>query len=162
MIAGQGRRRAAAQRAVQVGVIQVASEVDALVIVHLIPRKISTTRRPGDKVIVHDVVIERGAGVRGIARRIIVFDVVDENRVDLGQRIAVVRIGENVVEPGPLATHRFGMTTKLLASRVGDDRILHSDRRHQMGAITHSINVVPRRKFDRGMIHDDVLCLIKT
>ena len=65
--------------------------------------------RAGDEIIIHDVVLEGRAGVRGVAGGIVVFEIVDEDGVDLRERIAVMRVGEDVVEPGKILADGFGV-----------------------------------------------------
>src|SRR5690242_13507052 len=106
--------------------------------------------------------LEPGAGRRGVAGGIVVFQIVDERVIHLGQRIAVMGIGEDVVLPGPLAADGFGVTAELLIGGVGIDAVLHGDGGDEMSAVAHAVNVVPRRERDGGVIHDDVRGAIKT
>ena len=57
--------------------------------------------RAGDEVVVDDIVREITAGIGdSVTGLVIVNDVVNENIIYLGERIAVMRAGKNVVAPG--------------------------------------------------------------
>ena len=92
----------------------------------------------------------------GVAGGVVVKNVVDVNRVDLRERVPVMRVCKDVVEPGIALADRFGVRAELLVGRVRVDGILHRD----VGA-THGVNVVPRSELKGDMIQNHVAGLIK-
>ena len=163
LVSGQRLGAAAVQSSVQAGVVQVTGEIHALVVVDLVPGKIAAAGRAGDKIIVHDVMAEIGAGVGGVPGVAIVERVVDEDRVDLGQWIPVVRIGEQVVEPGPLSVGRLGVCAELLANGVGVDGILDRNAVDGMGRpiAGGGVHIVPTGELDRHMVQNDIVRLVE-
>jgi hypothetical protein len=65
--------------------------------------------------------IPGGVGDRVTGLKVI-DDVVDINRVGLGQRLAVVRVGPEVIDVGGVAA--LDVRTELLVDRVGKVRLL--------------------------------------
>ena len=99
------------------------------------------------------------ARVRRVPGRIVVEHVVDEDGVHLGQRVPVVRVGEDVPVPGPVALDRLGVGAELLSGRVGDHRVLEGDvgDRVVLPVVADAVDDVPGRELQRGVIDDDVV-----
>ena len=95
--------------------------------------------------------VARRAGVAGrVGRLIIINDIVDEDRVRLAQRLAVVGIDPEVAIPGEIIA--LDVRAKLLVDGIGDDGILHRDGRGVDG-----INAVPLPKFNRDVVENHVV-----
>ena len=131
-----------------------------MVLVDLEP-SIVCSRRSGahDEVIIHDVVSEIRARVRRVPCRVIVEQVIHEDRVRFGEGVPVVRIGKNIAVPRPVTGNGFRVRAELLARWVSNQRILKRDVRNRvvLPIVTHPIDIVPRCEFQRRVIHNDVL-----
>ena len=159
-----GRGEAAIEDAIGIGIVEVAGVVNALVVIDLIPGEIGTARSgAGDEIVVYNVVAEFGAGMGGVTGGAVVEDVVDEDIVHLGQRVAVVGIGEEAVKPRPGAADGFGVRAELLAGRIGDETVLKGDVGDGGGlpGIADAIDVVPGGKLHGHMIADDIAGVVE-
>ena len=97
-----------------------------------------------------------------VARFEVVKDVVDENVVNLVERVSVVRIHEGVVVPRPSTVNGFDVGAELLANRVCNERILHSDASDTVICVVRRASeVIPRSKFYRAMVHNDVFGIVE-
>jgi len=163
LVSRQRLGRAAVQGAVQAGVVPITGGINALVVVNLEPREITAAGRAIDKIIVHDVMAEIAAGVGCVTCIAIVEGVVDEDGIDLSQRIPVVRIGEQVVEPGPLSVRRFRVRAELLADGIGVDGILDRNTVDGMGLpiAGGGVNIVPTGELNRHMVQNNIVCLVE-
>jgi len=97
------------------------------------------------------MVISRPGGVAGgIAAHKVVNDIIDINRVGLGQRLAIVGVGPDVADPRGVGA--FHMGAKLLFDRIGNNRILHRE-----GVRVNGINAVPLTELDGDVVEDHVV-----
>lgn len=112
--------------------------------------------RAGNKVIIDDVVGEIAAGIgNGVTGLIVVNDIINENVIYFGERIAVMRAGKNIVAPGEVIVQRFGVGAELLANRVAKNAVLHGNL-IATGKIAVGINVVVGSELDGDVVENQI------
>lgn len=109
-----------------------------------------------NKKVIYNIMFKLARSIgTGIARLIIIHDVIDENGVHLGHRISVMTARKNVIPPADIIVNGLAMGVKLLADRIGQNAIL---QRYLIRArrTAGCINSIVRCKLKGNMVEDHV------